>query len=178
MTDIKRAYILLGGMAGWDGWFDSAGMLILSNMLTKAGVVTTSYIWTNDEHCEQDMLAAQQGIYKDAKYVLIGYSGGGTRATYLNRQYPQLRIDLMVLYDPSPAGEMLPIGDSVKQGWCYHNKDQSMYWPGVGYLGGGILTSYPGQNVPISQYEINENHLAVQGDMSLHTKTLGLVQAL
>jgi hypothetical protein len=47
--------------------------------------------------------------------MVIGYSGGGSRATWLANLPAKPKIDLMVLYDPSPTWQMKAIYANVKK---------------------------------------------------------------
>ena len=81
----------------------------------------------------------------------------------------------MILYDPSPAWQMQPIGNNVHKAINYHNNKPGMWWPGVGELGGGVLT---GHAVVMETVEVAENHLSVQFNQALHTRTIQEVTAL
>ena len=79
-------YVLLGGFAGADGYMDSSGMLLLARRI--AWIPHTwveSYNWA-------DWVTAANRIWalptKDTRVVVIGYSGGGSRATWLANQHP------------------------------------------------------------------------------------------
>jgi hypothetical protein len=179
---VIQIYILLGGVAdgffglpdGWDGVVDSAGMEALANSLkTVRGVkLVATYDWGDWDHCI-DPIVANKGADKIA---VIGYSGGGSRATYLADtlyyKKPMANIDLMVLYDPSPSWQMEPIGANVKSALCYHNTDPMMFG-----LGGGVLTDTD-SSVPITTIDIAEQHLLVQADQKLHQRTIAAVSAL
>ena len=97
-------YVLLGGFAGADGYMDSSGMLLLARRI--AWIPHTwveSYNWA-------DWVTAANRIWalstKDTRVAVIGYSGGGSRATWLANSILHKRIDLVVTYDPSPAWQM------------------------------------------------------------------------
>jgi hypothetical protein len=99
--------------------------------------------------------------------VVIGYSGGGSRATWL-ADGELIIIDLMVLYDPSPSWQMKPVKDNVKRAICYHNTN-----PMFGRLGGGLLR---GPHVEVG--DIAECHLDVEKDLALHARTIAAVKEL
>ena len=162
------AFILRGGIlpGGGDGVVSSAGMDLLGNRLTDLGCVVSRYNWGAWLTAAQDLWRAQAA---GSKIVLIGYSGGGSRATWLADLPNKPQIDLMVLYDPSPAWQMKPIGPNVKRAICYHNTTPLMFG-----LGGGVLTG----TTKIETVDIAEQHLAVQFDGKLHDLTISAVRSL
>jgi pimeloyl-ACP methyl ester carboxylesterase len=109
-------FILLGGLTGGQGeQLVNVGMRALALQLQQIpGMRVTQYPWGEYER------VALNHHYDSV--VVIGYSGGGSRATWLADEHP-LTIDLMVLYDPSPAWQMKPLKDNVKHPfwialWC------------------------------------------------------------
>lgn len=178
-----QVHILLGGVAsaidlfgielpyGWDGVIDSRGMNGLADQLKAVPAVksVTSYDWGDWDHAIAPIVA-NKGIDKIA---VIGYSGGGSRATCLADtlfyKKPMVFIDLMVLYDPSPAWQMYPTGENVRNAICYYNTNPMMFG-----LGGGKLTG----TGTIDIYKISEQHLEVQSDQSLHQRTVAAVKGL
>lgn len=157
--------ILLGGLFGWDGYVTSRGMLDLSTQLKAISPYLTTSIYTWDQW---ETAAIALNDDPDPLSVVIGYSGGGSRATWLaNFDVP--RIDLMILYDPSPAWQMKPIGTNVKSATCFQNSNPAFFG-----LGGGILKG----TATISTIKISENHLLVQSDQHLHDRTIALVKHL
>jgi hypothetical protein len=160
---------------GKDGWVTSAGMLILRSMLLQIpGISFYTTNWGNYLDAYRDVAA----VPADVKRVVIGYSGGGTRATYLADTKPYQEIDLMILYDPSPEWQMMKLWTNVKQVVCFHNLKPMMPSP-YGPLGGGSVTLAPGNDVTkVSTKNIAEQHLLVQKNMALHRQTVNLVKAL
>ena len=74
-----NVHLLLGGMTGGflDYPFNLGGMLSLSDRMKKIPqVVVSTYTWGNWQE------AANDTTYRSG-VVIIGYSGGGTRATWL-----------------------------------------------------------------------------------------------
>jgi pimeloyl-ACP methyl ester carboxylesterase len=119
-----------------------------------------------------------------AKIVLIGYSGGGSRATWLANMPARPQIDLMISYDPSPRWQMKPIRANVKKALCYHNI-KTMWLPGLGDLGGGQLVRKAPASVDISIHDrsintidVAEHHMLVQIDQRLHRHTVEAVRSL
>jgi len=169
-----HAFLLLGGLVGIDGYADSAGMEQLIPMLKAIGVETSIYTW--DHYA--DALPEMSALPADCRRTVIGYSGGGSRATYLaNEMRGPPRIDLMVLYDPSPRWQMQAIGSNVFRALCYHNTNPMM--PSLfGWLGGGKLEAIAGAKVQIETVEISEQHLLVQLNGDLHKRTVREVQKL
>ncbi|HEY7245672.1 MAG TPA: hypothetical protein VH678_17510 [Xanthobacteraceae bacterium] len=157
-------YILLGGFAGADGYMDSSGLLLLARRI--AWIPSTwveTYNWA-------DWVTAANRIWalpsEDTRVVVIGYSGGGSRATWLANSILHKRIDLIVTYDPSPSWQMQNLPPNVKKAITYQN--QRRFFLG---LGGGELT---GPNV--QRFQITEPHLAVQFDERLHQITLQAIE--
>jgi hypothetical protein len=115
---------------------------------------------------------------KDDIVIVIGYSGGGAKATWLANGYfggsypkdalPRPQIDLMILYDPSPTWSMMPIQDNVKRAICYRNVTPLFFG-----LGGGVLV---GNNTQIDTIDIFEHHWLVQMDSMLHQRTIAEVK--
>jgi pimeloyl-ACP methyl ester carboxylesterase len=175
-----QVYLLLGGLVGTDGTVTSAGMFHLANMLRELPETTvTTYNWNNWPDAYRAILANQG----KAKIVVIGYSGGGSRATWLANMPSKPQIDLMVHYDPSPRWQMKPIGTNVKKALCYHNTQPLMWVPGIGSLGGGeLVPSAAARDVldtpAIETVDIAEQHFLVQVDQSLHQRTVDAVRSL
>ncbi len=159
-------YILLGGFAGADGYMDSSGLLLLARRI--AWIPSTwveTYNWA-------DWVTAANRIWalpsEDTRVVVIGYSGGGSRATWLANSILHKRIDLLVTYDPSPAWQMQNLPPNVKKAITYQNERRFFF-----RLGGGELT---GPNV--QRFQITEPHLAVQFDERLHQITLQAIEEI
>lgn len=176
-----QVYLLLGGLVGTDGTVTSAGMFHLATMLRQLPDTTvTTYNWSSWPDAYKAILANQG----KAKIVVIGYSGGGSRATWLANMPTRPQIDLMVSYDPSPRWQMKPIGTNVKKALCYHNTQPMMWMPGIGSLGGGELVARaPGRgdsvaSATIENLDIAEQHFLVQVDQSLHQRTVEAVRSL
>ena len=175
-----QVFLLLGGLVGADGTVTSAGMFHLANMLRALPDTTvTTYNWNNWPDAYRAILANQG----KAKIVVIGYSGGGSRATWLANMPSKPQIDLMVHYDPSPRWQMKPIGTNVKKALCYHNTQPLMWVPGIGSLGGGeLVASAAAKEVlatpAIETVDIAEQHFLVQVDQSLHERTVDAVRSL
>jgi pimeloyl-ACP methyl ester carboxylesterase len=176
-----QVYLLLGGLVGSDGSVTSAGMFQLAKMLRALpGTKVKTYTWEKWAEAYKAILANEG----KAKIVVIGYSGGGSRATWLANMPSKPQIDLMVNYDPSPKWQMKSIGSNVKKALCFHNTKPMMWMPGVGALGGGQLVG----NAPgfsdrsghgrIESINIAEQHMLVQVDQSLHERTVKAVEAL
>lgn len=160
---MKHIYILLGGMTGPDGWIDSRGMISLGKSLEPYGTVVVR-TWSQYPKVIKEI----KKLPKDDKVILIGYSGGGSRATWVaGAVYPRT-IDLLIAYDPSPSWQMTHIRDNVKKAINYHNNSPLMFG-----LGGGIIKGKHIENV-----EIAEQHLAVQFDSHLHQRTIREVKGL
>jgi hypothetical protein len=177
-----QVYLLLGGLVGSDGSVTSAGMFQLAKMLRALPDTTvTTYTWDKWAEAYKAILANEG----KAKIVVVGYSGGGSRATWLANMPTKPQIDLMVNYDPSPKWQMKAIGANVKKALCYHNTKPMMWVPGIGDLGGGQLVGNapgvggaPVHGPAIETVKIAEQHMLVQIDQSLHEHTLKAVQAL
>ena len=176
-----QVYLLLGGLVGSDGSVTSAGMFQLAKMLRALpGTKVRTYTWEKWAEAYKAILANEG----KAKIVVIGYSGGGSRATWLANMPSKPQIDLMVNYDPSPKWQMKSIGSNVKKALCFHNTKPMMWMLGVGALGGGQLVG----NAPgfsdrsghgrIESINIAEQHTLVQVDQSLHERTVKAVEAL
>jgi pimeloyl-ACP methyl ester carboxylesterase len=177
-----QVYLLLGGLIGSDGSVTSVGMFQLAKMLRALPDTTvTTYTWDQWAEAYKTILANEG----KAKIVVVGYSGGGSRATWLANMPSKPQIDLMVYYDPSPKWQMQPIGANVKKALCYHNTKPMMWVPGIGDLGGGQLVGHapgvdgaPVRSPSIETVNIAEQHLLVQVDQSLHEHTVKAVRAL
>jgi hypothetical protein len=106
------------------------------------------------------------------KFVLVGYSGGGSRSTWVANLIHGKVIDLMVTYDASPRWQMQFVHANVKKVLQYYNARPMMLG-----LGGGVVT-------PTSETTINEKitikqqHLAVQFNQELHNKTIAAIKEL
>jgi hypothetical protein len=175
----KYIYVLLGGMAGPDGFLDSAGIEALSTQLAPLGVVRTCP-WSDWAKAGAAMSSTQVGTKIGANtFILIGYSGGGSRATWLADQrygnaLSRPMIDLLITLDPSPVADMRPIRTNILRAVNFHNNMQDLFWPGIGKLGGGQLTGARA----VEEIEINMPHLAVQADPKIHEKVIELVKGV
>lgn len=167
-----RIYILLGGFfPGPDGYLTSLGMFTLRTMLAELpNTVVTTYPWSQFNSAADDITKSPND-----KHIVIGYSGGGWRALSLSKIPSRPIIDLMVLYDPSPSWKVsLPencLRTNVKKTISFQNS-RPMFMG----LGGGVIAWTTGMDVEI--VPIAENHMLVQGDMSLHRKTVTEVQKI
>lgn len=176
MTDV---YILRGGVGpsllglltpGWDGRATSRGMDSLADRVRAEvpGAIVQIYDWGDFEKPRREIVVSAP---KNHKVALIGYSGGGSVSTWICSATPRPRIDLLVLYDPSPKGWMVPVYSNVQRAICYENR-----WPLMAGLGGGQL-----RTVGVSKTEVHsiaEQHLLVQSDKSLHDLTIKALKFL
>jgi hypothetical protein len=166
----KHVFLLLGGLRFMNGWaasVASAGMLRLqSSLAALPDVEVTVYDWRSFKEAGDDIAL----LPKDDIVIVIGYSGGGSRATWLANLPSEPKIDLMILYDPSPSWDMKVIGPNVKQAICYRNLTPFFFG-----LGGGVLV---GNNTQIDTIDINENHMLVQTDTTLHQRTITEVKKI
>jgi len=157
----KHVYLLLGGLQGKDGWLTSAGMFQLRSSLAELPDVTvTTYDWPSYKKVAADIAL----LPKDDIVVVIGYSGGGAKATWLANLPSKPHIDLMVMYDPSPAWGMQVIGPNVKRALCYCNVTPAFFG-----LGGGVLR---GRDTQVETVKIYEQHMLVQVNQTLHQRTI------
>ena len=161
----KRVYILLGGLFGADGYVTSSGFYGLRSMIAALpNTQCFTYPWSNFQAAAADIKQTEP----TAKIVICGFSGGGSRATWLANLPSKPRIDLMVCYDPSPSWQMEPIGSNVLRAITYHNNAPFFFG-----LGGGILVGKQVETI-----EIAENHMLVQSDMALHRRTVAEIEKL
>ena len=189
---MKRIYVLLGGVApaipflkipdGADGWVTSRGLVTFANDLTTyTRTIVHTYVWGNWETCLNDMEAEyRRGIPEGDKMIVIGYSGGGSRATYIGYSLPaKYIIDLMVLWDPSPKWQMqYQLGPNVKKILQFHNTNPMMPSQ-YGMLGGGeVKIRSENHTTKVETVSIAEQHLLVQADKSIKAKTLTEIFAL
>lgn len=157
-------FVLRGGLIGIDGPADSFGMDGLAAQIRRAfpdAKVSVSN-WTSWRWA-----AAAMRLSRADKKVLIGYSGGGSRATWI-AQYRSIKIDLLVAYDPSPISSMARLHDNVRRALCFYNSPR-LVSDIIGGLGGGKLTGAAGA---IETVRVSEWHLSIQSDQRLHDKTL------
>ena len=161
---ITYVYVLLGGLAGVDGYVDSQGMLLLAGR-----IATIPYTWV-ETYPWRDWVTAANRVWarKNVRVAVVGYSGGGSRATWLANSVLHKDIDLIVTYDPSPKWQMQNLPPNVKKAITFENQV-----PFIFGLGGGELT---GPNV--KHYLIQEEHLLVQFDERLHKITVDAIEEL
>ena len=96
----KHVYLLLGGLQGKDGWVTSAGMYRLRSSLAELPDVTvTTYDWPSYKKVAADIAL----LPKDDIVVVIGYSGGGAKATWLANlpSKPRIRFDGSLRSEPA-----------------------------------------------------------------------------
>jgi hypothetical protein len=151
---IKHVYMLLGGMFGPDGIalapIENSGMIVMQAQLRAMGCDVHVETWDNWARFIP-MIGA------GARNILIGYSGGGTRAIYLV-DHPHFRqtIDLMILIDPSPKSQMRTVGENVKRVLLIYNSFPGRY----GVYGGGDLV-INNHTPPVHRIEVHAPHLMV-----------------
>jgi hypothetical protein len=161
----KHIYLLLGGLHGKDGWVTSAGMFGLRASLAELPDVTvTTYDWPSYKRVAADIAA----LPKDDVVIVVGYSGGGAKATWLANMPSKPHIDLMIMYDPSPPWGMMVIGPNVKRAICYCNMTPAFFG-----LGGGMLR---GRDTNVEIVKIYEQHMLVQVNQTLHGRTINEVR--
>ena len=164
-----EVFQLLGGISesGWDAYFlgINTGFLALGDRIKALPDVTLhTYTWGNYPKASQDM---KKAIKLGHKVAGVGYSGGGSRLTWIAAD-TTIKIDLLIAYDPSPSWQMIKLGPNVAKAICYHNTAPFMLG-----LGGGVMVGKQVETINIA-----EQHLAVQYDQSLHTRTLAEIQRL
>ncbi len=163
----KHLYLLLGGLQGKDGWVTSAGMFGLrSSLAALPDVTVTTYDWPSYKRVDADIAA----LPKDDIVIVVGYSGGGAKATWLANMPSKPHIDLMIMYDPSPPWGMMVIGPNVKRAICYCNLTPAFFG-----LGGGMLK---GRDTNVEIVKIYEQHLLVQINQTLHQRTIEEVKTV
>jgi hypothetical protein len=158
-------------------WLDApfnGGMRDLGRALNKMPGVYCDENWWGDYKKLIPVITA----HPHCKHAVIGYSGGGMTATFLSRAIPGVTIDLMIAYDPSPAGRLMPLWTNVERAICYHNKNPGMWFPGVGKIGGGMLRALRHNTPVIEVHEISEFHMAVDSDQNLHAITIDAIKKL
>lgn len=178
-----KCVILMGGLLGADGYVDSEGMEYLGKMLVDQGVIAKenlsifTFMHYQDE--AESWISGHVAAHSTSdKLVLIGYSGGGSRGTYLTRAMGNYQFDLFVAYDPSPKWQMLPVGPNVKNVLLYYNSDPKLYVPFLGSLGGGVITAVDQTRTHIETVTIAQEHLLVQENSTLHARTIAAIKAL
>jgi hypothetical protein len=146
----KRIYMLLGGLIGPDGIalapIENSGMIVMQAQLKVMGCEVYVETWDNWARLIPMMGPASA----DYRNIVIGYSGGGSRATYLADHSSKPHIDLMILIDPSPKAQMRPVGANVKHALLVYNN-----FPGL--LGGGTLSMF----TPFKTVGVYAPHLMV-----------------
>jgi|SRR5215831_5815762 len=158
---MTHIYVLLGGLYGPDGAVDSGGMIDLARRLKPYGTVEIRF-WSDYERVIHEIVL----LPKDEHVILVGFSGGGSRATWVAGAVNPREIALLVAYDPSPRWQMTPLHANVLKAICYHNNSPLMFG-----LGGGHL-----QGRQVTEVDIGEQHLLVQYDERLHTMTINAIK--
>ena len=168
-----HVFILLGGMfGGGPSVAVNEGMDALAFQLGRIpGVKVTSYPWAEYERIAVDHV--QDGT---SELVVIGYSGGGWKATVLANEHPGILINLMgAAYDPSPAWSMqsvIPARMSCGRSAITTPRRCSAILAAV-YCAASILGRSPSRR-SISR----RNICSVQNDQRLHEQTIAAVKAL
>lgn len=173
-------FILRGGFGGWDGFVSSAGIGALEPFIHERfpEAVVTFWNW-NDE---KNVATAIRAVPANAICVVVGYSGGGWKAAVIATEQPYPKIDLLVGFDPSPkglteydsGGRMRTFaGTNVRQALCFWNEHPMMWWPGIGWLGGGRYFGPQVETERISQW-----HPLVQSNPYLHQRTIEAIRAV
>jgi hypothetical protein len=159
--------VILGGLWGPDGYTWSQGIVALAQSIQRNMPHVQVRTWTWDLF--DQVFQHLQELPKSTKRILVGYSGGGSRITYVAKERPLQRIDLAIGYDPSPRWQMMPLGPNVTKAICFHCLN-----PNLGDLGGGLFTGIE----TIETVDTNDSHLQVQWDKRLHKRTLQEIAGL
>lgn len=176
----KNIYVLLGGIAsgGIDGYATSIGLLTFAKQLAPFGNIKT-YTWGNWGQVRYDIMTATK---PGDKNIVIGFSGGGSRSTYLAFPFygeETAEVDLMILWDPSPSWQMYQIYPNVKQVINFYNTKPMMWVPFIGSLGGGqVVLHNDNKTTKVTVNPIAIQHMFVQFSSNIHNKTLEYVKAL
>lgn len=161
---MKKVYVLMGGLVGWDGPLTSCGLYPLAREIAKLpDTEVKTYLWSSWPSVMEDIRKQPAGD----KSIIVGFSGGGSRATWIAHR-PGLSVDLIIGYDPSPKWQIEPFGHNVKKAICYYNRMPLMLG-----LGGGRFSGPQVETV-----EVAKQHLLVQFDQSLHARTLKAISEL
>jgi pimeloyl-ACP methyl ester carboxylesterase len=163
----KKVYMLLGGLVGPDGALlapvENSGMLVIQGELRIMGCELHVDTW--DQWAKfVPLIGPASPAYKN---IVIGYSGGGWRATTLANS-TRARIDLLILIDPSPKWKMESVSSNVVRSLLIHNSEM------MGSLGGGELSA----TGPIERVEVRAPHLLVPELPEVLKKVIETVRAL
>ena len=171
---ICHCYILEGGIWGVDGIVDSTGMVSLANRIKAMfpQIQTETHYWSSYVTVENEI----KKLFVTDKVILIGYSGGGSRATYVaNDVAYSHKIDLIIGYDPSPKGQMQVMKSNVVRAVTYYNTSILSRISMLG-LGGGQFSG--SKSTQFSVHSISQQHLAVQFNEALHQITFQEIKQL
>jgi pimeloyl-ACP methyl ester carboxylesterase len=171
---IKHVYMLLGGMFGPDGVvlapIENSGMIVMQAQLKNMGCDIRVETWDNWMRF-LSMIGPESAGDKN---ILIGYSGGGTRATWLASKdvhgHTKPHIDLMILIDPSPSYQMHAVGKNVKHVLLIHNN-----FPGI-YGGGDLVIN--DHTPPVHRIDVSAPHLMVPELPQVQEAVLSAVREL
>jgi len=167
---MKKIYILLGGvLGGIDGWVDSTGMVQLATFIQQN--VPDVEIKTQPWGDYMNVITAINYDHTNKKNILIGFSGGGSRITWVANRVRQ-PIELMVSYDASLAWEVEPVGENVKHLVQYYNTRNRLLNFG---LGGGYIKA-KSDKTKNDVYKVKTPHLKIQFNNELHNITLKAVK--
>jgi hypothetical protein len=169
-SPVVHVSVIKGGLWGWDGNLDSRGMIDLYYSIKQIPGVD-AFLWEWDQY--DNVFDKLRGLSPETKRVLVGYSGGGSRITWIANLRPRQRIDLVIGYDPSPTWQMEPLTTNVQKAICYYNP---LPCPMFGGLGGGKFAGLPKEDIEI--IPICEWHLSVQSEPNLHRHTLRAIAKL
>ena len=134
-----RVYILNGGMVGFDGFAASFGLLPLAHRLAAIKEVKALAVYNWDLY--RKVVLDIEG--HDDPACLIGFSGGGWRAITASRDLaPKETIKLMVLIDPSPARNLLPVKANVEKTVCFTSQNPLFFGYGGGRATGHNVHTY------------------------------------
>ena len=163
---MKRVYVLLGGMVGPDGSLVSRGMTALADRISQLpDVICSKHYWSS----YWSVVTSINQLPHDVTVALVGYSGGGSRATWITDYVYPRAIALVVGYDPSPISSMGKFGRNVDCSICYRNATANLFGLGGGIFSGAAKTGTITINIP---------HLAVQFNEALHARTLEAIENL
>jgi hypothetical protein len=149
-------------MYGQFGFITSMGMASLAKRIAAAhpNCLVTTHSWDEVYAISNEIKSLAEPV------ILVGYSLGANSVTVAAANDPKRPIALAVCYDPSVSGMIVQPTANIKRLLLYHNQ-------GSGALGHEIFFG-----PMVERFDINQLHLTVCFNETLHQKTLGAIAAV
>jgi hypothetical protein len=152
------------------GPFFSLGFAVFAGQVEQLGYKVKKFWWPRDPLPIDKYITTN---FPTGPLALIGYSLGGNTVSLVAAGLAPRPIALAVSYDATRNAYLVPLGGNVRRAISYVSTSNI----GSSFFFGRARFS-PGPGGPeIEVHTVDEDHIGVQGDESLHKITLAALAA-